>query len=253
MVLKDAAPTAHTDGNRASVRQLKKGTAGSFPFMTDDGFLFDAYLRMFFGNYTAPLDHAVFMSEQEYLITGRSKEADCLRECAARILAQREEKNLEGLKNDADALAQTEKLAMEICGDGGDPYATQMSLLYAWAYAESVVEVSRLLYGGGVDMDSCADPRTVPLSELTEFVAYCASSGGSGEQYGDYLAGLLANTGSKAKVMRCMDLIEMNLRHAGHRGFCVDTAVTFFKAKMTVESGYGHGCSIEREYGYLYP
>ena len=254
-VLQDAAPSSRMDSDCASRRRLNSGTVnGRFSLEGDDGFLFDSYAKIYFGTYTAPLDHAVFTAEQEYLIAGLSSEADSLLECARRILAQREEKNLEGLRNDADALEQTEELAMEICELAqGNLYDTQMSLLYAWAYAESVVEVSRLLHGGCVSMDDCANPRTVPLRECTDFPSYCASSGGSGEPYGDYLAGLMANVDQKTKAMRCLDLIELNLRHAGHPGFCADACVTYFQAKMTVESDYGYGCTIEREYGYFYP
>ena len=93
----------------------------------------------------------------------------------------------------------------------------------------------------------------MPLYELRDFLSYCASSGGSGESYADFLQGLMANTGKKTKVMRCMDLIEQNIRHCGHRGFCVDKSVTYFKAKMEVMRSYGRGYQIEREYGYMFP
>ena len=180
--------------------------------------------------------------------------ADSLRDCAQKIVAQREGRNLNGFFGNGRVLQETEELAAELCAEGdGDPYYVQMSLLYAWAYAESVVECSRLLHGGRAEMEGYSDPQTVPLRDLRDFVSYCGSCGGRGDAYADYLTGLLALTGRKQKVMRCMDLLEINIRHAGHAGFRVDKSVTYFKAKMSVDSSYGHGCEVEREYGYMIP
>lgn len=246
-------PSGRIASGSPSRRSLKKGTYGSLP--PEDGtHLFDGYLLRRFGNYLYPKDHAVMACEQEYLIAGKPAEKDSLRTCLRMILAQREDRNLNGLMHNGEALRETEELAMELCeGNGGDPYYTQMSLLYAWAYAEAAAELGRLLHGGKAPMEDYTTPLIVPLSGLEEFTAYCGTGGGSGEPYEDYLAGLLVNTGRKQKVLRCMDLIEQNIRHAGHDGFRVDTSITYFRAEMAVGSSYGHGCRIEREYGYLFP
>ena len=254
MALRESFNGNRMEGDCPSRRHLNKGTyAGHAVHVTDGGYLFDAYLQKYFGRYTSVKDHAVFRCEQEYLIAGMMSEEDCLRECAHRILAQREGRNLDGMESNEDVLKQTEELASEICATGGDLYYTQMSLLYAWAYAESVVELSRLLYGGRVEMEGYSDPQVVPLDELEDFVSYCASTGGSGENYTDYLTGLLADTGRAEKTMRCMDLIEQNIVHIGHPGFRIDAGVTYFDAKMHVQSIYGHACEIKREYGYMIP
>ncbi len=254
MVLRTSCDGKQMKGDCPGRRHLNKGTyAGHIRHVADGGYLFDAYLQKYFGNYTSLKDHAVFRCEQEYLIAGMTGEEDSLRECAHRILAQREGQNLNGMEQNEDVLRKTEELASEICASFGDPYYTQMSLIYAWAYAESVVELSRLLYGGRAEMEGYSDPQVVPLDELKDFVTYCASTGGNGESYADYLIGLLANTQRSEKVMRCMDLIEQNMIHLGHPGFRIDTSVTYFDAKMHVQSIYGHACEIEREYGYLFP
>ncbi len=235
----------------ASRRSLKKGTYnGRSSSVRPDSFLFDAYLLDHFGTYVEPLDHAKLACETEYLITGNNAENDCLRECARRILSQREQRNLEGFLDNEEVLRETEELANRLCEGGGDPYSTRMSLLYAWVYTQSVIEVSRLLYGGSCLMDGSESP-VVPLSELTDFTDYCYACGGSGEPYRTFLTGLLAAVSVKNKAFRCMDLIEINLQRAGYAGFRVDTSITYFCSKLTVTSDYGHSCSVEREYGYF--
>lgn len=255
MVLRDAPPSSRMFSGCASKRSLQKGNCDGKFKLTDNGtHLFDAYLLQYFGTYVKPCDHAVFDCEIEYLIAGKGKEEDSCRECAKKILSQRLVQNLNGFEGNDEVIRKTEELADEICSLGyGDRYYTQRSLLYAWVYAESVVEVSRLLNGGRADMDGYSDPQVVPLEELTDFIGYCASCGGSGEDYEDYLTGLLALTATRTKALRCMDLIEMNIRRAGYGGFQTDTSVTYFQAEMRVNSGYGHSCRIEREYGYLFP
>lgn len=251
LTLGEGHPSGSMGRDCASRRSLQQGTyAGKTDAAEDGDYIFDAYLLEKFGNYVHPKDHAVMLCEQEYLIAGKGSEGDCLRECAKRILSQREGQTFSGFTGNEEILRETEELAEQLCENGGDPYYTQMSLICAWAYAESVIEVSRLLYGGYVGMDGYEFP-TVPLAELENFTQYCHACGGSGESYDEYLAGVLAQRNTRQKAMRCMDLIEENLRHAGHPGFAVDTCVTYFKAKMDVTSDYGHGCEIEREYGYF--
>ncbi len=236
---------------RASGRQLNRGNYGrGLCYAPDHTYLFDTYLEEFFGNYTDPKEHSVFACEQEYLVMGYAREDDCLSSCAGKILAQREYRNLEGMEENEDVLRQTEELAKKLCKQGGDLYYTQRSLIYAWAFAEAAVETASLLHGAGAPMDHYTEPLVVPLSDLKEFTLYCGTALCDGEAYQDYLNGLLANVDQQQKAMRALDLIEQNMRKLGHPGFYADSCVTYFEARMKVDSAYGHGCFIEREYGY---
>ena len=236
---------------RSSGRTLNRGNySRGLRYAPDQTFLFDTYLESFFGNHTRPLEHAVFSCEQEYLVMGYAKEDDCLSSCAGKILAQREYRNLEGMESNEEVLRRTEELAKKLCKQGGDLYYTQRSLIYAWAFAEAAVETGSLLHGAGAPMDHYTEPLIVPLQDLKNFTDYCGAVSCEGESYQDFLNGLLANVSQSQKAVRALDLIEQNMRKLGHPGFYADACVTYFEARMKVGSAYGHGCIIEREYGY---
>ena len=238
-----------------SRRTLQRGTGfrnkGSKKAAVDEDYYLNAYIMNHFSNCLSPYDHSYMNAETEYLISGKYSEKDCISECAKWILAQREARNLPEMENNERVLKDTEELSVFLCENfGGDQFYIQQSLIYAWTYVESVIELSRLYRGGEIDMSRGISDPVVPLEKMLSFMEYLGGGNGNGQDYSSILAGMLTHTDKTAKIKRCMDIIEMNMISLGHKGFRTDQCVTYFKAHITVGSGYGHGCEIEREYGY---
>lgn len=234
-------------GTHRRNREWEKGTLQG----GDEEYILQAYLMEKFSNCVNPKGHSYMAGETEYLIMGKLSEDDSIEECARWILAEREMNNLESLEENEEVLIETEELANQLCFDGtGNVYYTQLSLIYAWTYVESVLEVSRLYHGGAVDISRGKSNPEISLSDILEFREHLGEGGGTGMNYSKILSGMLMYVDSRTKLSRSMDVIEMNMNYLGHEGFRVDGCVTFFKAKMTVTSEYGHDCEIEREYGY---
>lgn len=210
---------------------------------------FDLYLLEHFGNYGEPKENSAFLYDLEYLITGNNDRSDCLRCCSEKILNQRKQSNLSCLFSNEGALDEAENMAIELCeGRDTNPDDVMESLIYAWAYAESVIDVSHLLNSGYAPKEGNSSP-VIALSALEEFTG-SAGGGGSGENYSEYLSGLIGNTGDYLKRMRVMDLIEYNIQHLGHLGFRVDSSITDMVADMKIDSNLLRNYSIKREYGY---
>lgn len=237
--------------NCPSKRTLKKGTY-TRPLQADmDGeYRLNAYININFSDSVNIVDYCYMGAEEEYIISGMTKESDCIRECAGWILAQREAKNLEAMMQNEDVLRETEDMSFKLCEDGGNQYDVQLSLIYAWTFIESLIEVRGLYEDGCVDISSGIQSPTVPLDEIEEFEDYLGECSAFGMDYRSILMGMLMNIDSITKLKRCMDIIELNMIHNGYEGFKIDGCVTYFMARMILNSKYGYVTEIEREFGY---
>lgn len=238
--------------DRPSNRTLKKGSylrQGAVD--EDDEYCLNSYIVAYFSNCTKPMEDHNLVAETEYIISGKTRENDGISECAEWIMAQREIKNFEAMKNNEFVLAETERLADEITSTfRGNPYYVRLSLIYAWAYVESLIDVCNLYLGGDVDIyNGCESPK-VSVDELLEYEKYIHVYFGDGVDYMSFLMGMLMNTDNKSKLYRCMDIIETNINLYDSPGFKVDESVTFFSAYMSIIGNNKREYEIEREFGY---
>lgn len=243
-----SSPGENMPKSSPSTRTLKTGNYGKISSGTNPNQFYE-YLIRYFGSHVKPKDHSVFMAEQEYLISGSKSEEKALRSVLKKILTQREEDNLKGLLDNGNAVKQAEEYAEQLCLDG-DPEALKEALLYAWACGEAVVQVYALLQGGRVTMEGNTK-FVIPITEIHEFMLFCGAGYGGGEDYQDYLCGLIATQSVNKLLLRSMDLLEINMKAMGHQGFAVDTCITGAGVRMDVGSEYGYTYYIEREKEYL--
>lgn len=244
--ISDSCPSKRNleKGTYLAGNNTKRDTAGNSEYL-------DSYIMNHFSNCIDAFDHSYLGAETEYIVTGKNREKDSIRDCAKWILAQRESKNLATMEGNIQVLKDTEELSDLLCENGdGDRYYTQLSLIYAWTYVESLVELNCLYNGGRINLSEGIESPKVPLSGILDFTEYFGNIYGSGQNYHEILSGMIGHINERTKIMRMMDIIEENLIHLGHEGFRADKCVTYFKARIVAESEYGHGCEIEREYGY---
>ena len=130
----------------------------------------------------------------------------------------------------------------------------KQTILFAWAYAESVYDVRTLLSGGKIPLMKADENWHYSLSEMFHCAAdfdEVDSTLSTGMSYTDYLRVFLALENSDTKTKRFMNLVEMDIRRTdGNRYFRLDTCVDYIEAEAFVSSGYGANYCILRSYSY---
>ena len=126
------------------------------------------------------------------------------------------------------------------------------SILFAWTFAESVSDLKILLGGGKVPIFKSDSSWKLSLSNMFNFRDNIDSSGSDeGLSYKDYLRIKLFMTPHTDKILRMMDVIEMDIRKTeGNSEFMLDYCIDVFRAELVVGTRYGYECKIERIYGY---
>lgn len=189
-----------------SHRELQTGTTDSSEVdktLIGRG-LFASYLTKHFSNYTEE------SYEIEYLLAGKSSEAENLEWVAKRLLGVRVAVNYAFLLADEEEMAKAETFAIGITTALLIPEAKEVvkqAFLFFWAYQDSLTDLKKLFLG-----------EKVPLGRNEE---------GSMADYEDYLRAFLFAADTEKLCMRALDLIELNLN------IRVDDCVTKLELKST--------------------
>jgi len=214
-----------------SKRELNQGYGDFFEeekgISVTDKLLFGEYVLEHFCSFTDG-EGNVLDYEVEYMIGGKESDRENLKIVVNELLLLRFVPNYTYLQGSAEKKAEAEALALTLCSLLGVPAITEAAaqgILLAWAFEEALLDVQTLLSGG-----------KVPLIKNQE----------NGLSYEDYLKILLFLEEKKGTAMRCLDLIEQNLKKMqGLDFFRVDTCVT----KMSVNAR----CSFRRGITYTFP
>lgn len=221
-----------------------------------DELIFNEYLLQKCGSYTEPKDGSLMQYQLEYILEGKDTDVDNLKAIVNKLLFLREVDNVTYLFSDGGKMAEAEALALAVTSAVAAPELTEpvkISLLFAWAYAESVYDVRLLLEGGKVPLVKTADTWHYSLSGMLGFAAdtVVETENSSGLSYEDYLRIFLALENSNQKTMRAMDIVEMDVRNTeGNSGFCLDKCMDYLEAEVLVSSAYGYQHSITRRFYY---
>lgn len=237
-----------------SKRSLKTGTAAKgIQEAADAEAIFDEYLLLKCADYTDRYSDSVLCCELEYILYGKTSDKENLKLAVNKLMELRESENLNILFSDEGKCLKAEELARKLVGIYGIEdfvEAVRDSILYAWAYAESAIEVSCLLSGGRIEVFPSSGDWVLPLEQLLEFREYLGNKGGSGLLYEEYLGAFLYHTGADIKILRCMDIIEMNLRVLKNPAFRIDGCLEHLEAEVYFKSSYRYSCQIKRDFGY---
>lgn len=230
-----------------------------------DELLFNEYIMEKCGSYSQRKEGSPLCYETEYVIVGKSNDADNLRIAAERILLIRGGANSiyffsnQELKAEAKALAASLSFVLlypqfEILFEA--------AIIAAWIYAESVVDVRQLFSGKKVPLIKGEGEWNLSLENALGLTVDAVSGmagegnpsdneGESGLSYEDYLRLLLYITPLEEKTGRCMNLVEMNIRKVvGYENFCLDQCVAAFTVQMVFSSSYGYSFLMKRSCRY---
>lgn len=243
-----------------SQREIQKGDgiAGNSEDLDSpvNELLFGKYIEKKYSTFTKPLSHEALEYEIEYILCGKGSDQENLEKVVGKLLKLREAANVIYLFSNASKQAQAEALAATIAAAAGFPVLTELikyTLLFAWAFVESVIDVRTLLNGGKVPLIKTDEDWNFAIDNIRNFREHldCGKSSERGLLYGDYLQIFLYFQNKIQKVYRCMDVIELNLRKtAGNLYFCMDGCMDYMEAEVTAVSGYGYTYRIKRDYGY---
>ena len=237
-----------------SARSLNRGRyANNLIKRASDDEAFVEYIMQKMGCYTNNQGQQALNCEIEYVINGSRSDAENMGYIIERLMTIRENDNLKCLKNDEGRLIAAESKARMVVFPLEDELLIRLvrdSIIYAWAYAESAIDVSRLLNKGMCLVRKSARDIELSLEELLFFWSKLDSSGGSGISYKEYIGAFLLNTDDRLRRYRCMDIIECNFRSFYNDRFRIDGCVSYLEAEVMMNSGYGYSHSIKRDYIY---
>jgi len=194
-----------------------------------DKLLFGEYILEHFDSFTDQNEN-ILNYEVEYMIAGKDSDRENLQAVVNQLLILRFVPNYTSLQTNAEKKAEADALALTLCSLLTVPAITEavsQGILLAWAFSDSLSDVETLLSGGKVSLTK-------------------DNKDGNGLCYEDYLKILLFLEKKEGVAMRCLDLIEQNLKKMkGLDFFRVDTVVT----KMEIKSR----CSFRRGITYTFP
>ncbi len=246
--------------NYVSNRRLNTGTGpvcGEISFGPTDEILFGEYLLEKCGSYLAPSDEGALRYELEYILGGKSSDTENLRWVAGRLVLIREAANALYLFSDSVKVAEADALAWGLAIVALEPSLQPLiknSILLAWAYAESILDVRALLSGGKVPLLKTKETWRLSIGNMLEYVSHLGDDAESekGLDYETYLRMLLFLEDGHTKTLRFLDVIEMNLRTTpGNAAFRMDGCIDGVTIEAEISGDFGEYYNITAHYSYL--
>ena len=217
--------------------------------------LFLVYLFEKCGYYGNLKEDSLLQYQIEYIIAGKDTDWQNLEQVAKRLLRWREVSNVLYILSDGGKVAEAEAMALALTAVMLLPALTEpvkYTILYAWAYVESLQDVKTLLNGGRVPVfKTAADWKTGIDSIKNVKGSLTNEDSGRGLNYKEYLEVMLFLTNDHDRTFRAMDIMEMDIRKTpGNGNFRLDGCFDTYRAHLSVASGFGYSYEMERLYGY---
>lgn len=262
LVIKDMNSLSYqkiTPSNYVTGRQLHTGSGKQegmeYPNSFVENVVFHEYILEKCSRYTEVFDKSLLKYQTEYIICGKDSDDKNLEAIMNRLLLLREAANVLYLMSDSAKMAEIQALSTTltlICMVPEAEPLVRYSIMFAWAYVESIHDVRVLFNKGKVPLIKTSSTWETGLLKMTQFQEnYDDGSSGEGLSYEDYLRILLCLTDEDTVTMRLMDIMEMDIRQtAGNENFRMDACMDCFEICAVVSSAYGYEFSIQRKYGY---
>ena len=189
-----------------------------------DEFFINKYIQNKFRNayYAKDNSDSYFFAEQEYIVAGRNSDEENRKAVRNRIIAMREVMN--GLYIESNVEMKEMILAAAAVLTGGyAPEEGAAVLTAAWALAESVNDYELLIRGKPVPVMKTSSSWAVSLENVIENIGSgCIDTGNrSGDDYNDYIIYMLCLLDDNTKLLRIMDLIQINMRYTYRDDFLI--------------------------------
>lgn len=255
-----AALATHSVKNEAMIRSLPSqgknlklinlegfDVNGAVADKVSNTYFENKYIIETFGSrFERPLSrYAYFDYEVEYILSGKLDEAAGLKHVRERILALREPLNAAHIVADPSKMAAIEKYIATL-PPGASVVGTAV-IVALWASAESENDVNMLLDGKKVALYKTKQQWALSLENAVKMIFggenYTEPVDKKGQEYEDYLMMLLYLEDRETKLVRTMDLIQLNLRASYNSSLLLKEFYTGFHVSADVDG---------REYSYVH-
>lgn len=203
--------------------------------------LLNQYFNNYFSCYTNQKSGHYMKYELEYLIAGKSEDAENLRTVIKELMAVREAVNMASIVTMEDKQAEALAMAVTLVGFTLNPVIIEFvkyAILAAWAFVESVLDLRTLLQGGKIPVIKTHLTWTSNLSELPTLLSGWskAKESASGFDYQSHMAALLFFQNNGKVCMRAMDMQEATVCSVeGYEDFKMDRVMVDAKVCATYE------------------
>ena len=190
-------------------------------------------------------DDSFFKYELEYILAGKTSDEENLKSTRNRIIAIREAMNIAYINQNPQMRDLALTIAELISSPAAAP-ATQQALIAAWAYAESVNDYRLLVHGKKVPLMKDDDSWAVNLKSIitNPNPEYIDTNNEKGNTYNEYLQAMIFLTNKDNRLLRMMDLIEINMKYCYYGNFSISSHYTGIDYSMDV-NGRTHNFSAE--------
>ena len=245
MVLEDASSVSavKVDANQyISHRSRMQGTgmcreAASLTGEPNE-LVFQVYLFEKCGYYGEEMEKSLLKYQIEYILAGKNVDWQNLEYVARRLLRWREVANVIYILSDSAKVAEAHAAAGALAAVLACPALLEpvaYTILFAWAYVESLQDVKTLFSGGRVPiMKTAADWKTGINSLKNVRGSLTADRGGGG----------LSSKEDRTSMV--MDI----RRTPGNAAFRMDACFDTYEAELSVSSRFGYAYEMTRLYGF---
>ena len=222
--------------------------------------LFHEYLLKYMGRYGSEKKSSPLWYQMEYIIAGEKCDQDNLRYVINRIFAIREAANAAYLFGSEENYAVAEALGEVLAAAMMVPEIGELftiSLIFGWAFAESLYDVRTMLAGGKIPLLKSDDTWHYGLQMILQ--GSLTDTGCSGDTdavmnlgYEDYLRLFLLFCDDRTVTYRAMNIVEQDIRVTpGNQNFSLDACLAELRMNVKVKSRYGYNIEIERQKSYI--
>lgn len=227
-------PTLDTIKNIPDWGQVKNSTTGKF---ASNEYIMITFKHANEGNLNK---ETFFNNEIEYILEGKMGDDDNYRGVITKIIAMRFALNSAYLITDPQKMAEITKLAAPAAVAAGIGMAVAEAAIFAaWVTAETENDIKLLEDGHKV---SLVKTRTNwALNNLEDIVNDVVSkdavkpSNKDGQSYSDYLRILLYLMDREAKLLRMMDLTQINMKGTYYREFLIKEYYAGFRFNAKIK------------------
>ena len=178
-----------------------------------DELLVDTYANSVFKNYASnnSLEETVFSNETEYVICGKNEDEKNRKRVKHYIIGIRQIANTFSIVSNPDMKGRVQAIASLT---GAAEGVTEALLIETWALAESENDYQTLIRGGKIPLKKSSQEWATQIENIAEGIkeGYIEMNYTHGEDYNQYLNFFLFMIDEDVKLLRMMDLIQLNMK-----------------------------------------
>ena len=200
-----------------------------------DSYLVNRYINSKFRNLFSdnPPSDTFFSGEQEYIACGLYSDEENRKSVRNRIIAMREVMNLSYIETNPEMSSAIRAAAATVTLGVGEEVGAQI-IMASWALAESINDYMLLTQGKPVPLNKTRLSWATDLDSVIKNTNRgCIDTGNrEGDYYNDYIMYLLFLVDEETRLVRIMDLIQLNLKYTYRSDFLLKDHYVGLKYKL---------------------